>query len=45
MVLIESLFDVRGGSLMSHTCESCNEPLDPESCAPVCEECATREED
>ena len=39
MTLTQSLFEVRGGSLMAHVCESCNDPLPKDSLSPVCEDC------
>lgn len=34
-----SLFEPRGGSLMAHICESCNEPIDHDSRFPLCPNC------
>lgn len=40
-----NLFDVRGGSLQSHVCEVCNEPIPKDSVFPVCAEHGLGEED
>lgn len=39
------LFETRGGSLKAHRCEICDEPLDPESITPVCEDCSPSDEE
>ena len=36
MTRTTNLFDSRGGTLLAHTCEVCNEPLDPESLTSTC---------
>lgn len=40
-----SLFDVRGGSLLAHRCEICNEELEHDALSPVCAVCHTQEEE
>jgi hypothetical protein len=45
MTLYTNLFDTRGGSMLAHRCEICNDELDHEADSPTCEDCTRPEEE